>query len=288
MKIKKQFNNFRILTVFIIVFFALFFSTNTILAKEINLKNTIYLVNQSRNANGLNSLFINPTLIKVATDKANNMISHHYFAHTSPQGVDPWYWFKQNNYQYEYAGENLAINYNTAESQHQAWMNSPTHRRNILNPNYTEIGIATANGYIDHKPASITVQVFGKPQSIKSSSTILSSENNLTKISPTILGAQFNYPQQTSYLKEMSSSSFSTNKTTSAHNYKKNILPTNNKLFLFTKKHIRDLSWLVILFLGIIIIRELVLSTINNPTIQRHSITNLILLLTLWSILIGM
>lgn len=285
MKTKKQINSFQNLTIFIIVSLVLLFFTNITSAKEINLKNTTYLVNQSRNINGLNDLFISATLIKIATDKANDMITHHYFSHTSPQGINPWYWFKKNNYLYEYAGENLAINYNTAENQHQAWMNSPTHRKNILNPSYTEIGIATATGYIDHKPATITVQVFGKPQKTKTSSTILSFKNNITNISPAILDTQFNYPQQTFYLKEVS---FPTNKTTSSYNHKKDILPINSKSFLFAKNHIRDLLWLIILTLGIIIIRDLVLSTINSSVIQRHSTTNLVLLLMLWSILIGM
>jgi len=260
------------------IIFALIFFISPTFAKEINLKNTVELVNQSRNTNGLNELFINPTLIRIASNKADDMVTHHYFAHTSPQGIDPWYWFKKNKYNYEYAGENLAINYRTAEEQHQAWMNSTTHRKNILNPNYTEIGIATASGYIDNKPASITVQVFGKPQAtLATSSTVLGS-NNL--IGPQILTTQFDYPQQIHYLKEATPFPDS-------HISKPNIQSNNYKIEIIKQKT-RDFIWLTILILGIIITRELVLNSINNSFIQRHSTTNIILLLMLWSILLGL
>ena len=89
------------------------------------------------------------------------MIKNDYFAHTSPQGISPWYWYDKDNYDYKYAGENLAINFLKAEDQQKAWMDSPTHRKNIFNPNYQEIGVAVAAGEINNQTAIITVQEFG-------------------------------------------------------------------------------------------------------------------------------
>ena len=89
------------------------------------------------------------------------MIKNNYFAHTSPAGIAPWHWFDENKYDYKYAGENLALGFSSVESEHQAWMDSPTHKKNILNPNFKEIGIAVGKGTIDNNLVTIAVQEFG-------------------------------------------------------------------------------------------------------------------------------
>lgn len=105
----------------------------------------------------------NPLLEQAAQAKANDMASKGYFAHTSPDGRSPWYWFDQAGYKYAYAGENLAINFTDSTQVNNAWMNSPLHRANILNGNFTEIGIATAQGTYQGRPTTFVVQEFGKP-----------------------------------------------------------------------------------------------------------------------------
>jgi Fe2+ or Zn2+ uptake regulation protein len=100
-------------------------------------------------------------LDKIAADKLEDMVENNYFAHTSPKGINPWFWFEKNKYDYKYAGENLAINFMRVEDQHEAWMKSPTHKKNILNSNYKEIGIAVGAGEINGQMGIITVQEFG-------------------------------------------------------------------------------------------------------------------------------
>jgi uncharacterized protein YkwD len=90
------------------------------------------LVNADRTRDGLPALQLNPTLNLAAYAKAEDMISNHYFAHTSPDGVAPWYWIKTLGYNYSFAGENLAIGYHNASDLENSWMQSPTHRANIL------------------------------------------------------------------------------------------------------------------------------------------------------------
>ena len=131
------------------------------LASEINDENVIKYVNEARKKEGLAGLEASPKLKEVATLKANDMVTRKYFAHTSPQGLTPWYWFEKVGYDYRYAGENLAINFITAEEQQKAWMNSPTHRKNILNVDYKEIGVAVVAGEINGEEGIITVQEFG-------------------------------------------------------------------------------------------------------------------------------
>src|SRR3989344_5239355 len=104
------------------------------------------LANADRGANRLASLSINPLLEEAARLKAEDMVSKGYFAHTSPEGITPWYWFSRAKYTFAYAGENLAINFNDSSAVNTAWMNSPSHRANILNGNFTEVGIAATKG----------------------------------------------------------------------------------------------------------------------------------------------
>lgn len=132
-------------------------------ASDITAGAIISLVNKARNIQGVLPLSENSKLDKVAADKLQDMVEKKYFAHTSPEGKSPWYWFGKNKYDYEYAGENLAIDFMTAEKQHEAWMNSETHRKNILNPNFTEIGVAVGTGEIDGHVSIIAVQTFGTP-----------------------------------------------------------------------------------------------------------------------------
>lgn len=148
-----------ILAVFVIGFFAL--ADRAAFASEITSKNIIGLVNESRIKEGLKALVENDKLSAAAKDKANDMVKKDYFAHTSPSGVTPWHWLKKNEYNYKYAGENLAINFESTEKQHEAWMKSKSHRDNILNASYREIGVAVFKGKADGNEALITVEFFG-------------------------------------------------------------------------------------------------------------------------------
>lgn len=122
------------------------------------------LANNDREASGLDKLALNDKLVTAAELKANDMSSKSYFAHTSPEGLTPWHWIDLAGYKYVYAGENLAVNFYNSRDVEQAWMNSPTHRDNILGRNYTEIGIATADGYYKGGKTTFVVQMFGSPK----------------------------------------------------------------------------------------------------------------------------
>ncbi len=128
---------------------------------EITKEKVIQLVNESRRAEGLETLKENEKLSLAASQKAEDMIKKKYFAHNSPDGITPWSWIEKSGYNYRYAGENLAIDFKDAESQHTAWMKSPTHRKNILNSDFQEIGVAVKEGVIEGHLATITVQEFG-------------------------------------------------------------------------------------------------------------------------------
>ncbi len=121
----------------------------------------VELTNIRRGDAEINILAINSILNKAAQAKAEDMAEKGYFAHTCPNGVTPWYWFDLFDYNYRYAGENLAVNFKEAEKIDEAWMNSPTHRDNIINENFEEIGVGVANGEYKGKEATFVVQLFG-------------------------------------------------------------------------------------------------------------------------------
>jgi len=123
----------------------------------------IELANQDRKSIGLLPLKENSILNQAALAKAEDMIKNDYFNHTSPSGITPWYWFKQNGYAYKAAGENLAIGFLDSAEVEKAWTESPSHRQNLLNSNFKEIGIAVVIGDFQGKETTIVVQLFGSP-----------------------------------------------------------------------------------------------------------------------------
>ncbi len=143
------------------------------------------LTNNDRAQNNELSLTVNPLLQAAAQAKANDMAANGYFAHVSPTGRDPWYWFTQAGYSFVYGGENLAVYFSDSSTLNTAWMNSPEHRANILNEHYTEIGIATAEGVYQGHQTTFAVQEFGTPTSVATAAK--SSEVAVSSQSPTIV-----------------------------------------------------------------------------------------------------
>ncbi len=121
------------------------------------------LTNVDRASNGLSPLSVNKILQAAAELKANDMATKSYFAHISPDGKTPWYWFQEAGYRFMNAGENLAVQFTDSIDVERAWMNSPGHRVNILSGNFSEIGIAAAKGTYQGQATIFVVQLFGKP-----------------------------------------------------------------------------------------------------------------------------
>ena len=100
------------------------------------------LVNTERQKFNLPRLKSNSKLNQAARLKAKNMADNNYFAHISPSGKKWSDFILESGYNYTVAGENLARNHTTTQSVVKAWLESPTHRENILNPRVKETGIA--------------------------------------------------------------------------------------------------------------------------------------------------
>jgi len=123
----------------------------------------VALANADRTANGKGLLVEDPVLKKAAQAKAEDMAKKGYFAHVDPSGNRPWMWFKKFGYYYWSAGENLAVSFDDPAALESAWMNSPTHRANILTGAYKRVGIGIAQGTYQGRPANYIVEFFANP-----------------------------------------------------------------------------------------------------------------------------
>lgn len=121
------------------------------------------LTNDERADNNAVPLRRNATLDRAAQLKAQHMANNEYFAHYAPDGTSPWYWFDTAGYRYAHAGENLAIHFTDSAEVVDAWMKSPSHRKNIVDGKFTEIGVGTAKGEFDGFDTVYVVQLFGTP-----------------------------------------------------------------------------------------------------------------------------
>lgn len=121
----------------------------------------IRLTNEKRAREGLDPLEENAILSQAALAKGTDMLNKDYWAHVSPDGVEPWVFFVKGGYEYRYAGENLARDFSNPASAVEAWMASPSHKENVLSPKYRDIGVAVVEGDLGGVETTIIVQLFG-------------------------------------------------------------------------------------------------------------------------------
>lgn len=120
------------------------------------------LVNREREVKNLPPLALNPQLSDAARRKAADMYAKNYWAHFAPDGsTSPWVFIKDTGYNYSYAGENLAKGFTDPSSIVSAWMNSQTHRDNILNSRYQDVGFAIVPGTLSGEETVLVVEMFG-------------------------------------------------------------------------------------------------------------------------------
>ncbi len=160
-KLKTKTKFIKFISGFIIVTFVLF--NVSIVKANYSAGALVSMTNSARAENGLGALSTNSRLEAAAYAKANDMLEKDYFAHNSPDGKTPWDFIRGAGYNYTYAGENLAIGYANASELFNAWMNSSTHRDNILNSNFREIGISVVSGDFQGVETIVVVQEFGAP-----------------------------------------------------------------------------------------------------------------------------
>lgn len=160
-----------------IICFFINFSLNIFFADitKITLNN---LINYNREELGIQPLIENEKLNQIAELRAKDMVEKEYFSHQSPEGKSPWDWFAEAGYKYKYAGENLAVGFSDSKEIYYAWIDSPSHKENILNPKYKEVGTAILGGFGENN-AVVVVQLFGSPSTNKALKSM--PNNNINK-----------------------------------------------------------------------------------------------------------
>lgn len=131
------------------------------IATNITIDRLTELTNKERVNKNLPPLVFNNQLSQAAQEKAKDMFSKNYWAHNSPDGKTPWVFIVNANYEYSYAGENLARDFETTEEVVSAWMASPGHKANILSSSYQDIGFAVVTGKLNGRDTTLIVELFG-------------------------------------------------------------------------------------------------------------------------------
>ncbi len=141
-------------------------------ATEISSGSLLSNTNQQRSANGKTGLALNSQLNSAAQAKADDMANRNYWSHNTPDGKEPWVFFDQTGYKYTKAGENLAYGFTTSAETISGWMNSASHKANMLDGEFTEVGFGYTNAanYQEQGNQTIVVAMYGQPQTLGASS----------------------------------------------------------------------------------------------------------------------
>lgn len=156
-------------------------------ASDINKNSLLKETNKERSSNKLKSFEINDQLVKAAQSKAEDMVKQNYWSHQTPEGKEPWVFIDKTGYKYYKVAENLAYGFSSSNSTVSGWMNSPTHKANILDSSFTDVGFGIANStnYQGHGPETIVVAMYGQPAPSKAvmASQNTEASNSTSKIS---------------------------------------------------------------------------------------------------------
>lgn len=167
-------------------------------AANISPQTVALLTNEKRAEAGAPPLTFSSELAEAARLKGLDMLEVGYWAHVSPDGREPWDFFRMVNYSYRYAGENLARDFSDPASAVNAWMASPTHKENMLASRYEEIGIAVVEGMLNGEDTTIIVQLFGtRAEAPASIPVAAAAENRLAAITEEVEQSPTPAPEST-------------------------------------------------------------------------------------------
>jgi uncharacterized protein YkwD len=169
----------------------------SVAAQQVNVSQSTLLQshNRERREQDLPPLKLNQALVTSAQRKAQAMLQSDCWSHYCPDGKSPWDFFQEAGYEYQVAGENLAEGFPNVEDVMVAWMNSPTHRDNIIKPDYEEVGFGIVRGNFQGKTDNIIITVhFGTPRRVFGTQPLIdvSSELPTPTIETPAAGGAFN------------------------------------------------------------------------------------------------
>ncbi|MEK7571006.1 MAG: CAP domain-containing protein [Patescibacteria group bacterium] len=240
---------------------------------DISAQELLTLTNKEREKEGLTPLRLNDQLSTAATLKADHMFTKNYWAHIAPDGTTPWLFIRNSGYEYLYAGENLARGFTTAPEVVTAWIHSPSHKENMLSPNYNEVGFAIKTGELTGSDTVLVVEMFG--------TKYIAQEQQ-----PTTLGQTFPTPAIPRVSFEASVNPFNDEQ----RGAPEIVASLENRPLIDSKSTTRNIAlFIFILFIGVLIIDAIVIGRKQVTRIVAHNIDHIIFLtaLLIAGILIG-
>lgn len=154
-------------------------------ATNVSRQGLLDATNTQRQARSLGALALNSQLSGAAQAKADDMAAKNYWSHQTPEGKQPWDFIESAGYKFQKAGENLAYGFSTNTTTVSGWMNSQSHKDNLLDESFLEVGFGIANmsNYQSQGPQTIVVALYARPLSATLPSNT-STQDNPLQIAP--------------------------------------------------------------------------------------------------------
>lgn len=158
------------------------------IATGVSRQSLLESTNMVRARSGSQKLQLSRELNTAAQAKAEDMVEKRYWSHETPNGDQPWVFIDQSGYNYSQAGENLAYGFLSSEATISGWMNSQSHRENMLDGDYRDVGFGIANtdSFVSGEPETVIVAFYASPagsganqQPTGNFSNVLSQENRV-------------------------------------------------------------------------------------------------------------
>ena len=171
---------------FVLLFPSVVFVMPDVLAEEE--EKLLLLTNSLRQEQGIAPLAPLVPLHVSSREKALDMANLQYFSHTSPRAYELGHFLSEAGYNYDVAGENLAMGFSSAEEIFSAWMNSPSHYANLVDPEFTQFGVSVENGFFDNVSTVYVAEHFGTPKTnLFTSFPVIENKNSLPTSTPDLL-----------------------------------------------------------------------------------------------------
>lgn len=138
-------------------------------ATSVSSQQLLQETNRRRAAAQAGKLSVNDQLTRAAQAKAQDMAAKNYWSHNTPDGRAPWVFINRAGYEYQKAGENLAYGFDSSSQVVAGWMNSKSHRQNMLDTAYQDVGFGFADNanFDNNGPATIVVAMYGAPEGVE-------------------------------------------------------------------------------------------------------------------------
>lgn len=150
-------------------------------ATNVSRQGLLEATNAERQTVGRTSLVLNSQLNSAAQAKADDMAIKNYWSHQAPDGKQPWDFIELFDYKFQKAGENLAFGFSSSKTTVIGWMNSESHKDNLLDESFAEVGFGIANmpNYQSQGPQTIVVALYARPLSATLPSSTSDQDNPL-------------------------------------------------------------------------------------------------------------